>query len=91
MRLNDRYFTFIISFFVGVAWATLFIGAITTFLYYYQESLFLGVINGLLGALPGLFALLVLEHIITVRNSFIELQKQTKLLESLQSSQLPHE
>jgi hypothetical protein len=35
------------------------------------------------GALPGMIGVLLLEHIITVKENQLELQKQTQLLEKL--------
>ena len=76
---------FVVNFLLGAAWATVLIGATTSFLSFYQGSLFFAIVSALIGALPGLIAVVILEHIITNKEIAQELQKQTKLLEKLLS------
>jgi RsiW-degrading membrane proteinase PrsW (M82 family) len=83
MRLENKTLGFVINFLLGVAWAFMLIGAVTSFLSFYQNSFFFAVISALVGALPGLIAVLFLEHIITNKEQYSELKKQTKLLEKL--------
>jgi RsiW-degrading membrane proteinase PrsW (M82 family) len=83
MRLENKTLGFVINFLLGVAWASMLIGAVTSFLSFYQNSFFFAVISALVGALPGLIAVLFLEHIITNKEQYSELKKQTKLLEKL--------
>ncbi|MDQ7086298.1 MAG: hypothetical protein Q9M36_15970 [Sulfurovum sp.] len=83
MRLQNKSLDFVVNFLLGVAWATLFVGMISTFLSYYSESLLYAMIFGLFASLPGLIGILLLEYIITSRESYIQLQKQTHLLEQL--------
>ncbi|MEA3432960.1 MAG: hypothetical protein U9R13_00095 [Campylobacterota bacterium] len=83
MRLKDRSLGFVVNFLLGVAWATVLIGAVTSFLSFYQTSLFSAIISAFVGALPGLVAVLLLEHIITNKEKHLELKKQTKLLEEI--------
>ncbi len=83
MRLKDKILYFVVNFLLGVAWATAFLGAIYSFLAYYQESFFYSIVAFLIGALPGLAIVLLLEHFIVSQENYLELTKQTKLLEKL--------
>ena len=85
MRLGDRQLGFIINFLLGVAWAFVLIGAVTSFLAFYADSFFAALISACIGAMPGMVGVLLLEHIITSKEKYAELQKQTKLLEELVS------
>jgi len=83
MRLKDRSLGFVVNFLLGVAWAFVLIGAVSSFLAFYQNSFFFAVVSTLIGALPGLVAVLLLEHIITNKEKYLELKKQTKLLQKI--------
>jgi len=83
MRLGDRPLGFIINFLLGVAWAFVLIGAVTSFLSFYPENILFAIIYACIGALPGMVAVLLLEYIITSKEKYAELQKQTALLEEL--------
>lgn len=83
MRLKDRSLGFVVNFLLGVAWAIAFIGAISTFFSYYSESFFFALISAFIAALPGLIGILLLEHMITSKEKYLELQKQTLLLEKI--------
>jgi hypothetical protein len=81
MRLTDKAAGFIISFLLGTAWAAVFIGAVSSFFSFYHIGFLFAVLSGLMGTLPGLIAILLLEHIITAKERLAELKKQTKLIE----------
>ncbi|MFT7880052.1 MAG: hypothetical protein ABXS91_06605 [Sulfurimonas sp.] len=83
MRLKEKPLGFIINFFLGIAWASVLIGVVTPFLSIFHFSLFDTLIAAVIGALPGLIAILLLEHIITIKEKHYELKKQTRLLEQL--------
>jgi uncharacterized membrane protein YeaQ/YmgE (transglycosylase-associated protein family) len=83
MRLREKPLGFIINFLLGVAWAFLLIGATTSFFAFYSDNLFSALISACIGALPGMVAILLLEYIITSKEKYEELKKQTKLLEQL--------
>lgn len=83
MRLKEKPLGFVINFFLGVAWASVLIGVLTPFLYYFHSSLIDALISSFIGAIPGLIGILLLEHIITIKEKYHEMQKQTKLLEEL--------
>ena len=83
MRLTDKTLGFVINFLLGVAWAFVVIGAVSSFFSFYQTSILFALVSALIGALPGLVAILILEHIITSKEKLAELKKQTILLEEL--------
>lgn len=83
MRLENKALGFIINFLLGIAWAAALLGAITSFLSFYQIDLILAFLGLFVGALPGIIAVVLLEHIITTKESYAELKKQTQLLEKL--------
>jgi len=87
MRLGDRPLGFIINFLLGVAWAFVLIGAFSSFLAFSSNDILSAVISAIIGALPGFIAVLLLEYIITSKEKYEELKKQTKLLEKLLQKQ----
>lgn len=90
MRLKDKSLSFVVNFLLGVAWASAFIGAVTTFFSLYSDSFLLALVYAAVASLPGLIAVLVLEHFITSKEKQFELEKQTKLLEQLlKKEQMP--
>jgi hypothetical protein len=83
MRLTDRTLGFVINLLLGAAWAFVLIGAVSSFFSFYHTSILFAVVSGLIGALPGMVAILLLEHIITSKEKLVELKKQTFLLEKI--------
>ena len=83
MRLQNGPLSFVVNFLLGVAWASVLLGAVTSFLAFYQISIFFGIISAVMGAVPGMVLVVVLEHVITAKERYLELQKQTALLEKL--------
>ncbi len=83
MRLEDRSLSFVVNFLLGVAWATVLLGAITSFLSFYNDSLLYALVSAFVGAIPGLVAVLLLEVVITTKEKHLELKEQTKLLKKL--------
>jgi uncharacterized membrane protein (DUF106 family) len=83
MRFESRTLGFVINFLLGVAWAMMLLGASTSFLSFYENSFLFAIVSGLIGAIPGLVAVLLLEHFITEREKLDELKKQTTLLEEI--------
>jgi len=88
MRLGDHPLSFVVNFLLGVAWATAFLGAISAFLSSYSDSFFLALIFAVMATLPGFISILLIEHFITSKEKYLELQKQTKLLEALLEDKL---
>jgi len=85
MRLKDSSLGFIINFLLGVAWAAVLIGAVTSFFAFYSTGLLFAIVSAFIGILPGLIGILLLEYIITNKEKHEELKKQTQLLEELVS------
>jgi len=83
MRLQNGPLIFVVNFLLGVAWASVLLGAVTSFLVFYQENILLALVSACIGALPGMISVILLEHIITAKERHLELKKQTALLEKL--------
>lgn len=83
MRLKDISLSFVVNFLLGVAWATALIGAVSAFLSTFHNSFLFATFSFIIGAIPGIVAVLILEHFITGKEQIEELQKQTKLLKLL--------
>jgi uncharacterized membrane protein YeaQ/YmgE (transglycosylase-associated protein family) len=83
MRLENRPLGFVINFLLGVSWAVMLLGALTSFLSLYHDSFIVAVISAFVGAVPGMAGVLLLEHIITNKEKLEELKKQTALLEEM--------
>ncbi len=83
MRLQRSTLGILINFLLGVAWAFVLIGTLYTFFSYYQIGFFSSVMMSFLGALPGLFFVILLEYLIVGMERLEELKKQTSLLEEL--------
>jgi len=83
MRLEDKSLTFVVNFLLGVAWASVIIGVVSSFLSTYGDSFFTVIFATFIGAIPGLVAVLFIEIIITQKEKHLELKKQTLLLQKL--------
>ena len=83
MRLSPRYLNLIINFLLGTAWAFVLIGAITSFFSTHHIGFILSLISFIVGMVPGLIMVILLEFIIVYFNKYEEIKKQTKLLEKL--------
>lgn len=90
MRLQNGPLSFVVNFLLGVAWASVLLGAVTSFLAFYQESLLLAFVSAFIGALPGMISVLLLEHIITGKERYLEQKKQTALLEKILEEKEKH-
>jgi hypothetical protein len=83
MRLGDKLLGFILNFLIGVAWASVLIGAVTSFFAFSSSSILTARIAAVSGALPGMVAVLLLEYIMLGQDKYEEMKKQTRLLEKL--------
>ncbi|MEA1879095.1 MAG: hypothetical protein U9N11_00400 [Campylobacterota bacterium] len=81
MRLEDKPLNFVVNFLLGASWASVFLGAITSFLLFYNDSIAYAIVSGAIGAIPGMVAILLIDHFITNKEKLHELKKQTKLIE----------
>jgi len=86
MRLKESSIFSLINFLLGVAWAFVFIGSLSTFLAFIKTSFFLAILSIIIGAIPGLFLVLFLEYFILKFKSMDELKKQTELLKKISES-----
>jgi hypothetical protein len=85
MRLSPRYLNLIINFLLGAAWAFVLIGAITSFFSTQHVGFFFSLVSFVVGMVPGLLLVIIVEYIIVHFNKYEEMKKQTKLLEELLS------
>jgi len=75
--------TFIVNLLLGVSWGLVIVGAVNPFLDFKKTDLIGIFLDVIIGIFPGIIALLFLEHFITTKEKYFELQKQTKLLEQI--------
>ena len=83
MALKERSINFVANFLLGVAWVFVVIGAISSFVANISSGLLLALVFTVIGMLPGLAALLFIEHFFTAKAAYYEQQKQTQLLQRL--------
>ena len=83
MRLSSPLLSILINFLLGASWAFALLGASTLFFTLLQIGIFYALIGSLLGALPGLFIVLLIEYFLMREEKLNELKKQTKLLEEI--------
>lgn len=83
MKLSSTLLSFLVNFLLGASWAFAVAGATIFFFIFLEIDVFLAILAGLLGALPGLFLILLIEYFLIRQENLHELKKQTKLLEEL--------
>ena len=83
MRLENNALSFVVNFLLGVSWASVLLGAVTSFLLVYPDSLLYAIVSAAIGMIPGMVGVLLLELFITIKEKHAELKKQTALLEAL--------
>jgi len=92
MRLQGIFLNFVLNFLIGVAWGVVFLGAFSFGFPLNYENIPFTVISIVIGMVPGLLLVVLLEHLITSKEKFAELKKQTLLLQKLldeKESKLP--
>jgi len=85
MKLSSPYLSILINFLLGASWAFAFLGASTLFFLLLNVGIFYSLFGSFLGAVPGLFFVLLIEYFLMRQEKLNELRKQTKLLEELVS------
>ena len=85
MKLSTPLLSLLVNFLLGASWAFAFVGASTLFFLLLNVGIFYSLIGSFLGALPGLFMVLLIEYFLMRQEKLDELKKQTKLLEILVS------
>jgi predicted membrane protein len=83
MRLSSPLLSLLINFLLGASWAFALIGASTLFFSFLSIGIIYALLGSLIGALPGLFMVLLIEYFLMREEKLQELKKQTKLLEQL--------
>jgi predicted membrane-bound spermidine synthase len=81
--LRKSYIEFLISFLSGVSWALVFLGGGLFFIIFSHFSFFTGLLGAFIGAVFGLFMVLIVEIFSVQIQKLEELKRQTKLLEKL--------
>jgi len=85
MKLSTPLLSLLVNFLLGASWAFAFLGATTLFFLLLNLGIFYSLFGSLLGMLPGLFMVLLIEYFLMRQEKLNELKKQTKLLEELVS------
>ena len=83
MRLRESTLGVVVNFLLGVSWASVLVGAVYTFFSFLKIGFFTAVVMSFLGALPGLFLVVLLEYIIIGAERLDEEKRQTELLEDI--------
>ncbi len=83
MKLSSPLLSFLVNFLLGASWAFAFVGATILFYTFLAIGLFYAIVGALLGAIPGLFFVLLIEYVFMKQEALEELKKQTKLLEEI--------
>jgi len=83
---RHNFFEKLLSLLQGASWALVFVGSTSSFLALYHSGLFVALIAAFLGALIGLFFVVIFEIAQIQIDKLKELKKQTKLLEQLLES-----
>jgi len=83
MKLSSPLLSFLVNFLLGASWAFAFLGATTLFYIFLNISIVYAFFGGLIGLIPGLFIVLLIEYVFMKQELLNEAKKQTKLLEEL--------
>jgi len=83
MKLTIPSLSFLINFLLGASWAFALLGAATLFFLFLNVGIFYSLFGSFIGALPGLFFVLLIEYFLMRQEKLNELKRQTKLLEEL--------
>ena len=83
MRLQSKSLTFVVNFLLGASWATVFVGAFTSYFFSLEDGYLVAMVSLFIGAIPGMVSVLLLELFIVQKEKHYELQQQTKLLREL--------
>jgi sensor histidine kinase YesM len=80
---KQAFFEKLLSLLLGVAWALVIVGSTSFFLSLYHLGIFIAFLGAFIGALLGLFFVVVFEIAQLQVDKLKELKKQTALLEKL--------
>ena len=84
-KFKDRqsFFEKLLSLLQGAAWALVAVGSISFFMSLYHLGLFIAILGAFIGALLGLFFVVIFEIAQLQIDKLKEMKKQTLLLEKL--------
>ncbi|NKQ41182.1 MAG: hypothetical protein HF962_06400 [Sulfurovum sp.] len=83
MKLKKDTLEKLTNFMLGVAWAIVFIGAISAFTYFTNVNFIAAILSAFLGTIPGLMMVLCLEYLMLKSEKLKEMKKQTAILEEI--------
>ena len=83
MTLKQSFFEKLLSLLLGAAWALVVVGATTFFFSLYHSGIIIALLGAFLGALVGLFFVVLFEIAQIQVDKLKELKKQTQLLQLL--------
>ncbi|MFK5880909.1 MAG: hypothetical protein QM482_01735 [Sulfurospirillum sp.] len=83
MREKQNFFEKLLSLLQGAAWALVFVGSVSFFLTLYHLGIFVALFGAFIGALLGLFFVVLFEIAQVQIDKLKELKKQTELLTEL--------
>lgn len=83
MKLSTPLLSFLVNFLLGASWAFVFLGATTLFYLFLNVGFMYAFFGALVGTIPGLFIVLLIEYFFMNQEKLDELKKHTKLLEEL--------
>lgn len=83
MKFQTTPLNFVVNILLGIAWGSVIVGVVSPFLAFYHESLTTALFSSFLGSIPGMLAVVMIEHFITAKERHLELQMQTYLLKKL--------
>jgi len=83
LTLKQSFFEKLLSLLLGVAWALVVVGAVTFFLSLYHSGIVVALLGAFMGALIGMFFVVLFELAQIQIDKLKELKKQTELLQLL--------
>jgi ABC-type lipoprotein release transport system permease subunit len=81
--LKKRNFELLISFLAGASWALVVFGALKLFMMFWHAGLLYAILGAFVGAIGGLFLVLIVEVCSIQYKKLEELKRQTEILEKL--------
>jgi predicted membrane protein len=83
MKLPSPLLSLLVNFLLGASWAFAFLGATSLFSLFLSMGIVYAFLGALVGLIPGLFLVLLIEYVFMKQELLNEAKKQTKLLEEL--------
>jgi hypothetical protein len=83
MKLSEKYLTLLFNLLLGSAWAFVVVGALSALFHNGRIGWLYAFASAFLWALPGLFAVVVIEYLLRGFERNEEIRRQTALLEEI--------